>query len=91
MIEETTADYDGRFAFMRLRYGAADLRMMRREPPWAHDFPRADFHFMKILSELTLTRTFVNQGNIRMLDDPDMALFPVAYMSEPGFWTLTET
>ncbi|MSO63357.1 MAG: DUF4159 domain-containing protein [Acidobacteria bacterium] len=88
MMEETTAEYDGRFAFMRLRYGAADLRQMRREPPWAHDFPRAEFHFMKILSELTFTRTWVDQGNIRSLDDPAMAMFPVAYMSEPGFWTL---
>lgn len=90
VIEETKADYDGRFVFMRLRYGAADLRMMRREPPWAHDYPRADFHFMKILSELTLTRTFLDQGNIRTLDDPDMAMFPLAYMSEPGFWTMSE-
>jgi hypothetical protein len=90
MIEETKAEYDGRFVFMRLRYGAGDLRMMRREPPWAHDFPRADFHFMKILSELTFTRTMLDQGNIRTLDDPDMAMFPVAYMSEPGFWTLNE-
>jgi hypothetical protein len=90
VIDEVRAEYDGRFAFMRLRYGAADLRMIRREPPWAHDFPRADFHFMKILSELTFTRTFVDQGNIRTLDDPDLALFPIAYMSEPGFWTLTE-
>jgi hypothetical protein len=86
VVEETKADYDGRFVFMRLRYGPADLRQMRREPPWAHDFPRADFHFMKILSELTFTRTFIDQGNIRTLDDPDMALFPIAYMSEPGFW-----
>ena len=90
IIEDVTADYDGRFAFMRLKYGAADSRMMRREPPWHHDYPRADFHFMKILSELTLTRTLVDQGNIRSLDDPDMAMFPLAYMSEPGFWTMTE-
>ena len=41
---------------MRLRYGPAATGggRFRREPPWAHDFPRADFTFMKILSELTL-------------------------------------
>ena len=90
VIELGRAQYDGRFVFTRLRYGPADLRMMRREPPWAHDFPRADFNFTKILAELTLVRTHMDQGNVRMLDDPDLALFPVAYMSEPGFWTLNE-
>jgi hypothetical protein len=45
---------------------------------------------MKILSELTFTRTADEQGNIRTLDDPDMSMFPIIYMSEPGFLTLTE-
>ena len=84
------AEYDGRFVFTRLRYGPPDLRSMRREPPWAHDFPRADFNFTKIMAELTFARTFMDQGNVRMLDDPDLAMFPVAYMSEPGFWTMNE-
>lgn len=90
---ESKADYDGRYSFMRIRYGAAvDLASMRfrREPPWAHDFPRADFHFMKILNELTFLSTLVDQGNIRTLDDPDLPMFPVAYMSEPGFWFMDE-
>jgi hypothetical protein len=89
-IEEAKAAYDGRFAFVRLRYGPAGMGMSRREPPWAHDYPRADFHFLKILGEITFTRTFVDQGNILTLDDPDLAMFPVAYMSEPGYWTMNE-
>jgi len=48
-----TADYDGRFAFMRLRYGRPSGGFSIREP-WAHDYPRADFHFLKILSELNM-------------------------------------
>ena len=90
---ESKADYDGRYSFVRIRYGAAvDFASMRfrREPPWAHDFPRADFHFMKILNELTFLSTLVDQGNIRTLDDPDLAMFPVAYMSEPGFWSMDD-
>jgi hypothetical protein len=91
----TAAEYDGRFSFTRIRYGGgAGLAQgrfdFRREPPWAHDFPRADFNFSKILNELTFLKTFIDQGNIRTLDDPDLALFPVAYMSEPGFWTMDE-
>jgi len=90
---EPRAEYDGRFAFTRIRYGAAvdfAAGRFRREPTWMHDFPRADFHFMKILSELTFVRTFVDQGNILTLDDPDLAKFPIAYMSEPGFWFMSE-
>lgn len=90
VVEEATADYDGRFAFVRLRYGPPGQMRFRREPPWAHDFPRADFHFLKILSEITLTQTFVDQGNIRTLDDPELTMFPIAYMSEPGFWTMDQ-
>ena len=91
----STTDYDGRFSFVRIRYGAgaglaAGRFDFRGEPPWAHDFPRADFNFLKILSEITFTSTFIDQGNIRTLDDPDLALFPIAYMSEPGFWTMSE-
>jgi hypothetical protein len=81
-------EYDGRFAFTRLQYGTQSLTSgrFRREPTWAHDFPRADFHFMKILSELTFVRAMNDEGNVLTLDDPDLGLFPLAYMSEPGFW-----
>jgi hypothetical protein len=87
------AQYDGRVAFTRIRYGAAGNLAggrFRREPTWAHDFPRAEFNFQKILSELTFVPTFINQGNLRRLDDPDLTMFPIAYMSEPGFWTMSE-
>ena len=95
MIDVASAEYDGRFSFVRIRYGGgAGLAQgrfdFRREPPWAHDFPRADFNFMKILNELTFLKAFVDQGNIRTLDDPELSMFPVAYMSEPGFWTMGE-
>ncbi len=90
---EPRAEYDGRFAFTRIRVGPAvegSGGRFRREPPWMHDFPRADFHFLKILSELTFLQTFIDQGNILTLDDPDLAMFPIAYMSEPGFWTMSD-
>jgi hypothetical protein len=85
-------DYDGRFAFTRLQYGTQTLGSgrFRREPTWAHDFPRADFHFMKILGELTFVRTVGDEGNVLTLDDADLGLFPLVYMSEPGFWQPSE-
>jgi hypothetical protein len=35
-------------------------------------------------------RTFIDQGNVMTLDDPDLTLFPIAYLSEPGYWRMTE-
>jgi Domain of unknown function (DUF4159) len=90
---EPRVEHDGRFAFTRIRYGPAVEQRggrFRREPPWMHDFPRADFHFLKILGELTFVPSVVDLGNILTLDDPDLAMFPIAYMSEPGFWTTNE-
>ena len=45
---------------------------------------------MRILSELTLLKPHIDRSNIIMLDDPELGNFPVAYMSEPGFWTMSE-
>jgi hypothetical protein len=85
-IASTTVEYDGRFAFTRLRYTGG----FRRDPGWAHDYPRADWHFQRILGDVSLTRTFVDESNILTLDDPELSMQPVAYLSEPGFWTMSE-
>ena len=60
------------------------------EPPWAHDYPTADIHLMKILKELTLAAPRVDGSNVFTLDDPELFDYPIAYMSEPGFWTMTD-
>ncbi|MGE0364031.1 MAG: DUF4159 domain-containing protein [Vicinamibacterales bacterium] len=92
--DSARVDYDGRFAFVRLRYhlggGRGGFAGFRREPPWAHDYPRADRHLMKILSEITLLRPHLDDSNIFTLDDPELHRYPVAYMSEPGYWTLND-
>ena len=79
--------YDGKFTFVRLRYVPRFGRTF--DQPWSHDYPRAEFHFGKILSEVSFTRTYLGGGNILTLDDPELFKYPIAYMSEPGFWTLT--
>lgn len=93
-IDDGRVEYDGRFAFVRLRYqlggGRGGFGGFRREPPWAHDYPRADRHLMKILQEVTFLRPHLDDSNVFALDDPALHNFPVAYMSEPGFWTLTD-
>lgn len=83
--------YDGRFAFVRLQYGGFGGGGFRREPPWAHDYPRAERHFMRILEEITLLKPHLDESNILALDDPELFNYPIAYMSEPGFWTMSDS
>lgn len=81
------ASYDGRYTFFRVRFepytGGRDLK-------WDHDYPRAESHFMKILRELTTVRPRFDGGNIYSFDDPEIFKYPIGYVSEPGFWTLSE-
>ncbi len=91
--EEFNFDYDGRFTFLRLRFeplvtwGGGFGR--RGDLQWDHDYPRAEQNLMKILSELTAIQPHMGGGNIMAMDDPDLFKYPIAYISEPGFWTLT--
>jgi hypothetical protein len=86
--------YDGRVTFVRIRYttgfGGFGRRGSFGEPPWAHDYPTADTHVMKIINELTLLRPRIDGANVFTLADPELHNYPVAYMSEPGYWTMDE-
>ena len=91
--DSTNLGYDGKFAFVRLRYASGFGGFERRrggEPPWAHDYPTADIHMMKIVDDLTTVAPHVDGSNIYQLDDPELMNHPIAYMSEPGFWTLSD-
>jgi Domain of unknown function (DUF4159) len=79
---ESNVDYNGRFTFTRLRY--------RPNSAWNHDYPRADRHLVRILKEITLMETNVDGSNVLNLDDPELFKNPIAYMSEPGFWGMTD-
>ena len=82
--------YDARFAFARLRHTVGPGAYSRGEPPWAHDYPRAERNFARILEAVTLIRPHLNESNIFAMDDPELFNFPIAYMSEPGFWQMTD-
>lgn len=85
--------YDGRFVFVRLRYEMGfSSGFFQRDLPWAHDYPLAERNLSKILEAVTSLDPYLgrNGGNVLTLDDPELHKFPFAYMSEPGFWTLTE-
>ncbi|MDH5235151.1 MAG: DUF4159 domain-containing protein [Gemmatimonadota bacterium] len=83
--------YDGRYTFARLRYEMGvdanmGFRGGRGLPPWAHDYPRGERNFTKILAELTTIRTRSEESVVLALDDPELLKYPVSYMSEPGYW-----
>ncbi len=85
-VRSARVEYDGRFAFTRLRYDGG----YSRDPGWAHDYPRADWHFQRILDEVSFARVHRDESNIFTLDDPELSQHPIAYLSEPGFWTMSE-
>lgn len=81
------APYDGRFTFVRLRYGP-DYGFASQGIPWSHDYPTGEEHLLRILSDLSTLDARLDRTNILDLDDPDLCKYPLAYMAEPGFWTL---
>jgi hypothetical protein len=82
--------YDGRFTFVRLRYGGMFFGG-RQGPPWSHDYPDGEVHFTKILEDISLLRVRTDGSNVLALDDPELFNYPIAYMAEPGFWGVTPT
>jgi hypothetical protein len=77
---EPNVPYDARFTFVRLRYqeyGPAG---------WAFDYPAMERNFMTIVDELTSIRPHTRGSNILTMDDPELARYPIAYLSEPGYW-----
>lgn len=96
-FEEFNVPYDGRFTFVRLRYtpdyvgrGGSGSFLRGVDFQWDHDYPRAERHFTKILSELTVLNTVTEGHNILAVDDPELMKYPVAYMAEPGRWTMVD-
>jgi len=81
--------YDGRFTFIRIRYGP-DYGFASQRLPWSHDYPAGEQHFMKILNEVTYLNPHTDETNIVTFDDPQLFRYPVAYLCEPGGWTLTD-
>jgi hypothetical protein len=81
--------YDGRFTFVRLRYGPP-IPYQSQRVPWSHDYPEGERNMMKILREISSLDPHVEETNILPLDDPELFKYPVAYMCEPGGWYVSE-
>ncbi len=84
-------DYDGRFTFVRLRWRPEGARARSfSNSAWDHDYPAAELHLLKILRELTYLDARVDGTHVLTLDDPELFRYPIAFMWEPGFWSLTD-
>jgi hypothetical protein len=70
--------YDGGFTFARIRYA--------RYNSWAADFPTMEQNLTQILDEITALRPHRDGTNVHTLDDPELLKYPVAYLTEPGYW-----
>ena len=81
---EPNVKYDGRFTFVRLRY------QERYSTGWAFDYPAMERHFMKVVKEITTVGPTVDGSNIYNMDDPELHRFPMAYLSEPGYWVMSD-
>jgi hypothetical protein len=80
---EPNVEYDGRFTFVRLRYPEYSAA------GWAFDYPAMERNFMTIVQDLTTMRPHVRQSNVHAMDDPALGHYPIAYLSEPGYWAPT--
>lgn len=83
--------YDGRFTFARIKYRGFRNWSGNEGPGWSHDYPRAEYDFIRIVRDITAVHPFVEHGlivgsAIVALDDPALFKYPVSYMSEPGGW-----
>ncbi len=75
--------YDGQFTIVRLWYG--------NYGGWSFDYPDMEQNLTLILNELTLLPVRKYGSNILRMDDPELMKFPIAYLSEPGYWYPTES
>jgi hypothetical protein len=87
--------YSGQITFARIKYRGSFM-CADEGPGWAHDFPRMESNFLRIFREISATRPVLKEkplivSTLLALDDPELFRYPVAYLSEPGGWDMTET
>jgi hypothetical protein len=86
---------ESRFTLGRVYYDSPMTRMFMgpvgagNGPPWSHDWPRSEEHFMKIMAEVT--KLDVNpSGHIISFQNDDCFKYPIAYLCEVGYINLTD-
>jgi hypothetical protein len=82
--------YDGRFAFVRVKYETAPGGYWwRGQPSWAHGYPTAEANLIQIMKNVSSLDAHDEIDTIT-LDDPELFKYPIAYIIEVSWWTLTD-
>jgi hypothetical protein len=83
--------YDGRFTFVRIKYETAPGGYWAGgRPAWVHGYPLAEQNLMRIMTDMSELDPHVDDINVLTLDDPELFKYPVAYIIEVGWWSLTD-
>lgn len=83
--------YDGRFTFARVRYRPAPGgNWAGGRPSWVHGYPLAERNLLQIMQEVSLLDANLDAANVVTLDAPELFMYPIAYIIEVGWWTLTD-
>ena len=94
VAREDSAPLKSRFTMARIRYAVPPFSFWGpvgagNGPPWSHDFPRSEAHFMKIMSEVT--KLDVNpEGKLVTFEDDEVFKYPIVYLCEVGYIDLSE-
>jgi hypothetical protein len=99
--ERGNTAYNGRFIWVRLKYqeyggrfgsfrGRGGWNECNGPSGWAHDYPCAEQNIMRVMKEVTAVVPGVIGGNVYGLGDPELHKYPIAYMSEPGDWQMSD-
>ena len=87
----TNLPYDGRFTFARLKYTCyLGCFYYRNEPSWEHGYPDAEVNLLAIMREVTDMHPRQDMTAVVAIDDPALFRYPVSYMTESGYWELTD-
>lgn len=81
-------EYDGKFVFVRMSYAAGFGG--RQGPPWSHDYPVGEAHFMRILTAVSNVPAHLDGSNVLPFDSPEIFKFPLIYLVEPGYWRMSD-
>jgi hypothetical protein len=83
--------YDGRFTFARLRYTVASGGYYYRGlPAWAHGYSTAEENLLRLTHEVSLFSPHLEGSNVLAIDDPALFHYPVSYLTEGGYWIITD-
>jgi hypothetical protein len=89
-VAQEGSSYDGRFTFTRVRYGGAYGFRRGGGASWSHDYPDADRHISQILQYVSTVQPVLSETGVLTLEDPEIFKYPILYISEPGFWSVSD-